>query len=57
MLLFFWLLFSLGVAYGAKTSRRNPAGWFIVSVALTPLAGSLLLMLANRYGVRLANIL
>jgi hypothetical protein len=57
MLIFFWILFAMGVAFGAKTSGRNAFGWFVLSLALTPLAGSLLLILANRHGVRLANLL
>ena len=57
MIVFWWILFALGVAYGAKTSRRNPVGWFLLSFPLTPLGTSVLLILANRYGVRLANIL
>ena len=57
MLVFFWLLGAMGVAYGAKLNARNGFGWFALSLAITPLGGSLLLILANRFGVRLANIL
>ena len=56
MLIFLWVLGAMGVAYAAKLSRRNAFGWFVLSLAFTPLAGSLLLMMANRYGVRLANL-
>ena len=57
MILFFWLLGAMGVAYGAKISARNAFAWFVVSMAITPIGGSALLILANRYGVRLANLL
>ena len=57
MLVFLWVLGAMGVAYAAKLSRRNAFGWFVLSLAITPLAGSLILMLANRFGVRLANLL
>ena len=57
MLVFFWLLGAMGVAYGAKISARNAFGWFLLSMAISPLGGSILLILANRYGVRLANLL
>jgi hypothetical protein len=49
MLIFLWVLGSLGVAWAAKVARRNPAWWFILSIALTPLIGSVALTMANRY--------
>lgn len=39
----------MGVAYWAKLGRRNPLVWFAASVALTPLGGSIALMIADRY--------
>jgi hypothetical protein len=50
MLLFFYLLASMGVAYWAKLDRRNPAFWFGVSVLCTPLLASLTLAAMDRYG-------
>ena len=35
MLLFFYLLASMGVGYWAKLDRRNPALWFAMSVICT----------------------
>jgi hypothetical protein len=54
MFVFLWLLGSMGVAFAAKQSGRNPALWFALSAALSPLVGSVALLLANRLGVRLA---
>ena len=50
MLIFFWILTSLGVAYGAKISGRNAFAWFIIAIAATPLLGSAALITANRRG-------
>jgi hypothetical protein len=50
VLLFFWILGAIGVAYCAKLSGRGTWPWFVVGVALTPLGGSLALMAANRQG-------
>jgi hypothetical protein len=52
MLVFFWILFAMGVAYGAKISGRNTFLWFVISMALSPLVGSAALIAANRYGLR-----
>ena len=40
---------AMGVAYWAKIHGRNTALWFALSVVLTPLGGSLALMLADRW--------
>ena len=48
--IFFYLLAAMGVAYWAKRGGRNPLLWFAASVALTPLGGSVALMIADRYG-------
>ena len=39
----------MGVAYWAKRNGRNPLIWFAASVALTPLGGSIALMIADKY--------
>jgi hypothetical protein len=52
MLVFLWTLFAMGVAFGAKSAGRNAFFWFVLSMALSPLAGSIALIAANRYGVR-----
>ena len=57
MFVFLWILASMGVAYAAKLSLRHPFGWFIIAAALSPLVGSLLLWGANRWGVRINNII
>lgn len=49
MLFFFWVLFSLGVAYAAKISHRHPGLWFAIAVALSPLVGSVALYAVNRW--------
>jgi hypothetical protein len=54
MFVFLWLLCSMGVAFAARQNGRNPALWFALSAALSPLVGSVALILANRFGVRLA---
>jgi len=46
---FFYLLAAMGVAYWAKLCGRNPLIWFAASVALTPLGGSVALMIADKY--------
>ena len=53
MFVFFWLLASMGVAYAAKLTMRHPFWWFMVSVILSPLGGSVLLWAMNRWGIRL----
>jgi len=53
MLPFFWILASMGVAYAAKLTARHPFWWFMLSVILTPLVGSVLLWAVNRWNIRL----
>ena len=48
MLVFFWVLASMGVAYWAKINSRNPAIWFVIAVLLSPLAGSIAVMILDR---------
>jgi hypothetical protein len=50
MLLFFYLLASMGLAYWAKINRRNPAVWFAMAVVCTPLLASVILYAMERYG-------
>jgi hypothetical protein len=50
MLLFFYLLASMGLAYWAKINRRNPALWFGMAVICTPLLASIILYAMERYG-------
>jgi hypothetical protein len=49
VLVFFYLLAAMGVAYWAKLDGRSPAVWFGASLALTPLGASVALMIAGRY--------
>ena len=49
MYVFFYLLAAMGLAYWAKLGGRNPLIWFAASVALTPLGGSVALMIADKY--------
>ena len=44
MLIFFWVLASMGVAYWAKMDGRNPALWFAIAVLLSPPVGHRALM-------------
>ena len=50
MLLFLYFLAAIGLAYFAKLKGRNPALWGMLGVLLTPLGGSIALMLADRTG-------
>ena len=50
MLVFFWILMSMGVSYGAKISGRDAFAWFVIAIVATPLLGSAALITANRYG-------
>jgi hypothetical protein len=50
VLIFLYVLAAMGVAYWAKLDRRRPGVWFAASLILTPLGGSIGLMLAGRYG-------
>jgi hypothetical protein len=52
MLVFLYLLAAMGVSYWAKLDGRNAAVWFALAILLTPLGGSLALMLIGRYGPR-----
>ncbi|HUE63031.1 MAG TPA: hypothetical protein VMO78_01535 [Rhizomicrobium sp.] len=47
---FFYILAAMGIAYWAKLDGRNPLVWFVASVALTPIGGSIALMIMDRYG-------
>jgi hypothetical protein len=48
MFIFFWILASMGVAYGAKISGRNAFWWFVLAIALSPLIGAAALWIINR---------
>jgi hypothetical protein len=52
VVVFFYLLAAMGLAYWAKIHGRNPALWLIVAVAITPLGASVALMVADRIGFR-----
>jgi len=43
------MLAAMGIAYWAKLDGRNPLLWFAASVALTPIGGSVALMIADKY--------
>jgi len=53
MLPFLWILAAMGVAYWAKLDNRNAFFWFVISVVLSPLVGSLLLWAFDRYNFRI----
>ena len=48
MLVFFWVLAAMGVAYWAKIHGRNPALWFTVAVLLSPPVGAIALAVMDR---------
>jgi hypothetical protein len=50
MYAFFYMLAAMGIAYWAKLDGRNPLVWFAAAVVLTPIGGSVALMIADRYG-------
>jgi hypothetical protein len=50
MWLFLWVLAAMGVGYFARMHGRNPAFWFVLSLCISPLGGSVALMVADRYG-------
>jgi len=50
MLLFFYLLAALGVAYWAKLDGRSPTVWLGAAIILTPLGASIALMVFDRMG-------
>jgi hypothetical protein len=52
MLVFLWVLASIGVAYAAKLSARHSFWWFMAAVILSPLVGSILLWAANHWNIR-----
>ncbi len=43
----------MGLAYWAKIHGRNAGLWFVLGVVLTPLGGSIALMAADRFGLRI----
>jgi hypothetical protein len=49
MLPFLWILISMGVAYAAKIQGRKPWFWFVLSLLISPLGGSVALWAMNRY--------
>ena len=49
MLVFLYLLATMGVAYWAKLNKQNPAVWFAAGILLTPLGASIALMALGRY--------
>jgi hypothetical protein len=49
MYVFFYMLAAMGIAYWAKLGGRNPLLWFAASVMLTPIGGSVALMIADKY--------
>ena len=48
MLVFFWVLASMGVAYWAKIHDRNTSLWFVVAVLLSPPVGAIALAVLDR---------
>jgi hypothetical protein len=48
MLVFFWVLASMGVAYWAKIHKRNAALWFAIAVLLSPPVGCVALAVMDR---------
>jgi hypothetical protein len=52
MMVFLYLLAAMGLAYWAKIHGRNAGLWFVISVLITPLGGSLALMVVDRIGFR-----
>lgn len=50
MILFFYFLAALGVAYWAKLDGRSPAVWLGAALILTPLGASIALMAFDRFG-------
>jgi len=50
VLVFFYLLAALGVAYWAKLDGRNATVWFGAALVLTPLGASIALMAFDRFG-------
>lgn len=51
MFVFLWILGAMGVAYWAKRDGRNGWVWFGAAIILSPLGGSIALMLANRLSI------
>jgi hypothetical protein len=50
VLVFLYVLAAMGVAYWAKLDGRNPMVWFGASLILSPLGGSIALMVLGRLG-------
>ncbi len=51
MLVFLYILAAMGVAYWAKLDGRKPWFWFVLSLVITPLVGSVALWAFGRYGI------
>ena len=51
MLLFFYLLAAMGVAYWAKRDGRKPAVWFAAAMLLTPIGAIAALVIWERYSL------
>jgi hypothetical protein len=51
MLPFIWILAAMGVAYWAKLNGRKPWFWFVLSLVITPLGGTIALWVFDRYGI------
>lgn len=45
---FFWLAFAVIVGVAANTRGRNPIGWFLLSVIISPLLAGLLVLALPR---------
>ncbi|MDB5736001.1 MAG: hypothetical protein JWP16_358 [Alphaproteobacteria bacterium] len=50
MLVFLYVLAAMGVAYWARLDGRRPGTWFLLAILLTPLGGSIALMIRTRLG-------
>lgn len=50
-IVFFWIVFAVIVGVGANTRGRDPVGWVLLAIVISPvLAGLLLLALPRRAG-------
>jgi len=52
MWVFLWILAAMGVAYWAKRDGRKPWFWFVLSLVISPLGGSIALWVCDRYAIR-----
>jgi hypothetical protein len=50
MFVFLYILAAMGVAYWARLDGRSPGIWFTLAILLTPLGGSVALMIRGRLG-------